>query len=125
MTLLEELEPKLASFLNKRGLGVIEERRDDAFGNAMAVVKCDGFFLRIVRDRGETSAEFCQQGKDRWYLAENILEFITGSVPASLSDALETNFERVADLMNSELKQRGYTSFEKTKADANMKRLFP
>jgi hypothetical protein len=78
-----------------------------------------------VRDRGDTSVEFCQQGKDRWHLAENVLEFVTGSVPASLSDALVTNFEQVADLMNSELKQRDYTAFEKMKADAIIKRLFP
>lgn len=125
MTLLEELEPKLASFLTKRGFGVIEERRDDAFGNSMAVVKCDGFLLRIVRDRGDTSVELCQHGNDRWHAAENVLEFVTGSVPANLSDAVEANFERVADLMNSDSKQRDYAVFEKTKADAKIKRLFP
>jgi hypothetical protein len=125
MTLLEELEPKLASLLKSRDFRLIKERRDDAFGNAMVVAECQGLLLRVVRDRGDIMVELCQQGQDRWYSGEYVLEFITGKAVADLADTLEANLERVADLMNSDLNELGYIAFEKKKADANIQRLFP
>ena len=125
MTLLEDLEPKLASFLQRRRFRLLEERRDNAFGNAMVVVDCEGFLLRVVRDRGHTTVEFSAHGDNQWHSGENVLEFVEGSAICDFVDALETHFDGVADLMKSNLTQRGYTAFEKKKADLNIQRIFP
>lgn len=125
MTVLEELQPKLASLLHRQGYRLVDERRDESFGNAVVVVECEGFLLRVVKDRGDTAVELSQIRGERWHSAENILEFIAGNSTADLADHLEANFRQVADLLASDLNQRGYTAFEKKKADATIQRLFP
>jgi hypothetical protein len=125
MTVLEELQPKLASLLHRRGYRLIDERRDESFGNAAVVVDCEAFLLRVVRDRGDTVIELSQIKGASWHSAENILEFIAGNSTADLADRLEANFQQVADLLASDLNQRGYTAFEKKKAEAMLQRLFP
>ena len=125
MTVLEELQPKLASVLHRRGFRLIEERREASFGNAIVVAECEGFLLRVVRDRGETCVEFGQPKTGHWHAAKNVLEFVAGGSAADLADNLEANFQKVADLLTSDINQRGYTAFEKQKANAAMQRLFP
>lgn len=125
MTILEELQPKLASLLYRRGCRLVKEHRDESFGNALIVVECQGFLLRVVRDRGETGIEFSQINSECWHSGENILEFVAGKSASEFADKFEANFKQVADLLNSDLNQSGYTAFEKKKSDEMMQRLFP
>jgi len=125
MTLLEELQPELAAMLHRRGYHSVDERRDASFGNAVVVAKCEGFLIRVVRDRGKTAIEFNQLEGERWHSAEHVLEFVVGSEASDVVGAFEANFRRVAELMSSDLNQSGYEAFEKQKAAATMRRLFP
>jgi hypothetical protein len=125
MTLLKELQPELAALLHRRGYHTVDERRDASFGNAVVVAECEGFLIRVVRDRGETAIEFNQLGGERWHSAEHVLEFVVGRAAGDVVGALEANFRRVAELMSSDLNESGYAAFEKQKADATMRRLFP
>jgi hypothetical protein len=125
MTLLEELQPALATLLHRRGCRLIEERRDASFGNAVVVAECEGFLIRAARDRGEIAIEFNQLGGEQWHSAEHVLEFVVGRAADDLLGALEANFRQVAELMSSDLVQSGYTDFEKRKADSIIRRLFP
>jgi hypothetical protein len=125
MTLLEELQPELAALLHRRVYHLVDERRDASFGNAVVVAECEGFLIRVVRDRGETAIEINQLGSERWHCVEHVLEFVAGRAADDVVSALDANFQRVAELMSSDLNQSGYTAFEKQKADATMRRLFP
>jgi hypothetical protein len=124
MTLLEELQPELAAMLQRRGYHSVDERRGASFGNAFIVVNCEGFLIRVVRDRGEIAIEFNQLEGERWHSVEHVLEFVVGSEASDVVGALDANFLRVAELMKSDLNQSGYAAFEKQKADATMRRLF-
>ena len=126
MTLLQTLLPELACFLAQRGCVIIEERCDPAFGNVLSVVECDGFLVRVVKDRGHTTIEVGQRGEQQqWHTIENVLEFLKGALPANAELGLKADFGQVSDLMKSDLDQRGYVAFERKKAEAVSQRLFP
>lgn len=126
MSLLEELEPRLARFLEKRGFRLIDEQRDSSFGNSYVIVESGGVWIRVIRDRGVITLEVAQQGsRQSWHLAANVLEFVSGAFPTDATIALESLFQQVADLMKSDIDQQGYLAFEQKKGAAMIERLFP
>ena len=125
MRLFEELTPRLASFLNQQGCMIVEERRDNSFGNVLIVLKCDSFLIRIVKDRGDILIDVGQREISQWYAVENVVEFLCGVRPVDPAIGLEDYFTQVSNLMRSDLNQRGYLAFEKKKTEAITQRLFP
>ncbi len=125
MSLLEELEPRLVRLLKKRGFRLIDERRDNSFGNSYVIVESGGVLIRVVRDRGETTLEVAQQESPQsWHLAANVLEFVSGVCPTDAMIALEAFFPQVAELMKSDLDKQGYLAFEQKKGAAMIERIF-
>ena len=126
MSLLEELEPRLTRFLEKRGYRLIDARRDNSFGNSYVIVESDSVWIRVVRDRGETRLEVSQQkSRQKWHLAAHVLEFVSGARPPDATIALEAFYPQVVELMSSDLDQRGFLAFEQKKGAAMIDRLFP
>lgn len=125
MYLYEAMVPQLAILLNQRHFVVWEERRDESFDNGLTTLEGDGFWIRIVQDRGKINIEVGQTGGQPWYAIENVLEFLTGAVVTDAETALQSHFLQVSELMKSDLEKCGYRAFERSKTELAMQRLFP
>lgn len=127
-TLLNEIAPAVAEFIKQRGMRVVTEYQDQAFGNAVVEMTSRDFDLRIVRDRGQVALDVSPSNQGDWHSLENVLAFIGEETSAEISlliRSLSENLNKVAALMASDLSKVGFVDFEKKRSASFLRKLFP